>query len=158
MATERTESLKIVRDDLKKLEKRLISNLQLKDIHYDCAWNVEHLRGCLKSLDHLHKMHTTELNCLRGKRIEYAVVDDFLHKFTHFIAILGRTVVFARTSGVSLDGHVMLSTEDVQHNWLDVGWTFIQYAMSVYFEFIHRNTHLCLICSILVFQKYSTTR
>lgn len=33
---------------------------------------------------------------------------------------LGRTIVFARTSGVSLDGHVMLSTEDVQHNWLDV--------------------------------------
>lgn len=32
----------------------------------------------------------------------------------------GRIIVFARASGVSLDGHVMLSTEDVQHNWLDV--------------------------------------
>lgn len=66
-AKERTESLQIVRDDLKKLEKRLKTNLQLKDIQYDCAWNVEHLRGCLKSLDHLHKMHTDELNCLRGE-------------------------------------------------------------------------------------------
>lgn len=66
-AKERTESQQIVRDDLKKLEKRLKSNLQLNDIRYDCAWNVEHIRGCLKSLDHLHKMHTNELNCLQGK-------------------------------------------------------------------------------------------
>lgn len=65
-AKERTESLQIVRDDLKKLEKRLKSNLQLNDIQYDCAWNVEHIRSCLKSLDHLNKMHTNELKCLQG--------------------------------------------------------------------------------------------
>lgn len=97
MAKERTESLQIVRDDLKKLERRLKNNLHLKDIQYDCAWNVEHIRGCLKSLDHLHKMHPDEMNCLKG-----------------------RTIVFACISGVSLDGHIMLSTEDVQHNWLDL--------------------------------------
>lgn len=32
----------------------------------------------------------------------------------------GRTIVFAQTSGISLEGHVMLFTGDVQHNWLDV--------------------------------------
>lgn len=37
-----------------------------------------------------------------------------------FFFVPGRTIVFAQASGVSLDGHVMLSTEDVQHNWLDV--------------------------------------
>ena len=66
-ARERIESLQMVRDDLKQLEKKLKSNLQLKDIQYDCAWNDEHIRGCLKSLDHLHKMHTDELKCLQGE-------------------------------------------------------------------------------------------
>lgn len=66
-AKERTDSLQIVRDDLQKLEKWLKNNLKLNDIHYDCAWNVEHLRGCLKSLVHLHKMHTNELKCLEGE-------------------------------------------------------------------------------------------
>lgn len=68
-ARERTESLQIVRDDLKKLEEKLKNNLQLKDIQYDCAWNVDHIRGCLKSLNHLHKMHPNELKCLQGEQI-----------------------------------------------------------------------------------------
>lgn len=74
-AKERTEALQIVRDDLKKLEKRLINNLQLKDIQYDSAWNVEHLRGCLKSLDHLHKIHTNEMKCLQGQLQLNTIID-----------------------------------------------------------------------------------
>lgn len=34
--------------------------------------------------------------------------------------LLGRTVVFAAFTGVSLDGHIMLFTGDVQHNWLEL--------------------------------------
>lgn len=41
-------------------------------------------------------------------------------EFFSFVTNLGRTIVFARASGVNLEGHIMLSTEDVQHNWLDV--------------------------------------
>lgn len=40
--------------------------------------------------------------------------------FIKTISKIGRKIVFAQASGVSLDGDVMLSTEDVQHNWLDV--------------------------------------
>lgn len=32
----------------------------------------------------------------------------------------GRTLVFAPFTGVSLDGHIMLFTGDVQRNWLEV--------------------------------------
>lgn len=77
MAKERTETVQIVRDDLQKLEKELKKNLKLNDIHYDCAWNVEHLRGCLKSLVHLHKMHTDEFKCLEGKW----QLDEYLGKY-----------------------------------------------------------------------------
>lgn len=33
---------------------------------------------------------------------------------------LGRILVFAPFTGVSLDGHIMLSSAEVRHNWLDV--------------------------------------
>lgn len=77
------------------MQKSILKRLELKDIQYDCGWNIEHIRGCLKSLDHLSK--TYEMKELKG-----------------------RVVMFAQASGVSLDGHVMLFTGDVQHNWLDV--------------------------------------
>lgn len=40
--------------------------MKLVGIGYDCAWNIEHIRGCLKSLEHLFKMHTNEMQCLQG--------------------------------------------------------------------------------------------
>lgn len=73
----------------------MVKHLELKGIRYDCGWNIEHIRGCLKSLDHLSK--TYEMKELKG-----------------------RVVILAQASGVSLDGDVMLFTGDVQHNWLDV--------------------------------------
>lgn len=87
IAKERVESQQIVRDDLEKLEKWLKNNLKLKDIQYDCAWNVDHLRGCLKSLVHLYKMHTNEFKCLEGMQhtctcidIEAIIWNFFFHR------------------------------------------------------------------------------
>lgn len=65
-ANERTESLQTIRTDVENLEKRLVSNLKLVGIEYDCAWNIEHIRGCLKSLEHLSKMHPNEMKYLNG--------------------------------------------------------------------------------------------
>lgn len=65
-ANERTESLETIRMDVKKLENKLTTNLILSGIGYDCAWNVEHIRGCLKSLDHLSRMHEDDLKGLNG--------------------------------------------------------------------------------------------
>lgn len=58
--------MKTIRFDVEQLEKRLQANLQLKGIQYDCAWNIEHIRGCLKSLEHLYKMHANEMTGLKG--------------------------------------------------------------------------------------------
>lgn len=43
--------------------------------------------------------------------------------------------MFAQKSGVSLDGHVMLYTGDVQYNWLDVTIIFISHP-------IHTDTQM----------------
>lgn len=51
---------------MEKLEKLLVSNLKLTAIKYDCGWNVEHIRGCLKSLNRLSKMHEDILKGLNG--------------------------------------------------------------------------------------------
>lgn len=65
-ANERSESLQTIRADVEKLEKRLVTNMKLVGIEYDCDWNIEHIRGCLKSLEHLFNMHTNEMKCLQG--------------------------------------------------------------------------------------------
>lgn len=97
IAHKRAEALQGIRNEVEKLEKSIVKSIKLKSIQYDCTWNVEHIRGCLKSLDRISKMHENDMKILEG-----------------------RTIVFAQASGVSLEGHVMLFTGDVQHNWLDV--------------------------------------
>lgn len=61
----------------------------------------------------------------------------------------GRIITFARASGVSLDGHIMFSTVDVQHNWLDVSKSHSNFKQS--FEFLQRV--LSNPCMILQFLK-----
>lgn len=65
-ATERTIALQTIRNDVKKLEESIVNKLKLKGIQYDCDWNIEHVRGCLKSLDHLSKMHEADMKELEG--------------------------------------------------------------------------------------------
>lgn len=78
-ANERIESLQTIRADVEKLEKRLIANLKLVSIDYDCAWNIEHIRGCLKSLEHLFKMHADEMTCLNGNLINIRCLTSFIN-------------------------------------------------------------------------------
>lgn len=75
----------------------MVKKWNVKEIRYDCGWNVEHYRGCLKSLDRLIDLNGGDFSSLKG-----------------------RTLVFAAFTGVSLDGHIMLFTGDVHRNWLDV--------------------------------------
>lgn len=87
-----------IREEVKRLEKILIAELKLKGIQYDCGWNIEHIRGCMKSLCKIAK-----------------VLDEKTSK-----VLEQRTIVLSQASGVSLEGHIMLFTGDVQHTWLDV--------------------------------------
>lgn len=36
------------------------------------------------------------------------------------MSLSGRKLIFGNNTGVSLDGHVMLNSGEVRHNWLDV--------------------------------------
>lgn len=83
--------------EVDRLKEDLTRRMQLKEIIYDCGWNVEHFRGCLKSLDSVNELHEDVTKCLKD-----------------------RTVVFGRFTGVSLEGNVTLFPGDVQRNWLDV--------------------------------------
>lgn len=78
------------------LQKSVIKDLGLKDVRYDCGWNFEHYRGCLKTLERLASMHEKPIKNLKG-----------------------RVVVFAPFTGISLEGHVMLFTGDVLNNWIE---------------------------------------
>uniref|UniRef100_A0A182NF04 T-cell activation inhibitor, mitochondrial n=1 Tax=Anopheles dirus TaxID=7168 RepID=A0A182NF04_9DIPT len=96
-ATVRTKAVQELREEVEKLREDVKKQLGLREIIYDCGWNVEHFRGCLKSLEKLAELHPGALDGLRD-----------------------RTLVFAAFTGVSLEGHVMLFTGDVQRNWLEL--------------------------------------
>lgn len=96
-ATVRTKALQELQEEVEKLREDVKNRLGLREILYDCGWNVEHFRGCLKSLEKLAELHPGALDGLKD-----------------------RTLVFAAFTGVSLEGHVMLFTGDVQRNWLEL--------------------------------------
>ncbi|XP_052896218.1 T-cell activation inhibitor, mitochondrial [Anopheles moucheti] len=96
-ATVRTKAVQELQEEVEKLREDVTKRLGLREIIYDCGWNVEHFRGCLKSLEKLAELHPGALDGLKD-----------------------RTVVFAAFTGVSLEGHVMLFTGDVQRNWLEL--------------------------------------
>lgn len=85
-----------LKEEVSKLQKSVVKRLELLDARYDCGWNFEHFRGCLKTLERLAKLHEKHMGVLKG-----------------------RIVVFAPFTGVSLEGHVMLYTGDVLNNWID---------------------------------------
>ncbi|XP_055386140.1 T-cell activation inhibitor, mitochondrial [Condylostylus longicornis] len=95
-ARERDKDLQELKEEVIKLQKSLAERLKLKELRYDCGWNYEHYRGCLKTLERLANMYEKETRMLQG-----------------------RVVVFAPFTGVSLEGHVMLFTGDVLSSWLD---------------------------------------
>lgn len=95
-AQQRSKDLEKLKEEVLKLEKILTKDLNLKEIRYDCGWNYDHYRGCLKTLETLSKLHPLQVAYLEN-----------------------RIVVFASFTGVSLEGHVMLFTGDVLNNWVD---------------------------------------
>lgn len=96
IARERKQGLDDLKEEVNKLQQEIVNRLDLIDVRYECGWNFEHYRGCLKTLERLANLHEKHMKSLRG-----------------------RIVVFAPFTGVSLEGHVMLFTGDVLNSWLD---------------------------------------
>ncbi|XP_031845322.1 T-cell activation inhibitor, mitochondrial isoform X2 [Nomia melanderi] len=91
------EACRPMREEVQKLEKLLCSELGLKNIKWDCGWNIAHYRGCLLAFKALSEHHPEPMKVLRN-----------------------RTLVFANDTGISLEGSVMLNSGEVRHNWLDL--------------------------------------
>lgn len=97
LAIIRTKSLDELKQEVQKLKVELQTKLNLTEIVYNCGWNFEHFRGCLKSLEKLHDLHPDVLKNLRNKK-----------------------VIFSEITGVSLDADIHFFTGDVRNNWLEV--------------------------------------
>lgn len=93
----RQEVSRPIREEAQRLRQQLLEKLQLQDIVWDCGWGITHFRGCLQSFSALSEQHKDAMSVLKG-----------------------RTLVFERTTGVNLQGHVILSSEDVRHSWLEL--------------------------------------
>ncbi|XP_063975280.1 T-cell activation inhibitor, mitochondrial isoform X2 [Diachasmimorpha longicaudata] len=91
------EACRPVREEVKKLEKILCEQLGLRDIFWDCGWNIAHYRGCLLAFQNLARHHPEQMEILRE-----------------------RTLVFANDTGISSEGNVLLNSGEVRHNWLDM--------------------------------------
>ncbi|XP_017878808.1 T-cell activation inhibitor, mitochondrial isoform X2 [Ceratina calcarata] len=91
------EACRPMREEVEKLEKILCSKLGLKNIIWDCGWNITHYRGCLLAFKALAEHHPEPMDVLND-----------------------RTLVFANDTGISLEGNVMLNSGEVRHNWLDL--------------------------------------
>ncbi|CAG9825367.1 unnamed protein product [Phaedon cochleariae] len=95
-ALEKSEKGDIFRKEITRLKTKIVEEVGVKDIQWDCGWNVSHFRGCLLSFLSLVEHHPNIKTALQG-----------------------RILVFSFFTGVSLDGHVMLFSGEVRHNWLD---------------------------------------
>lgn len=84
-------------EDVKKLEESIKCKLGLLDLRWNCGWNEMHYRGCLLSFQSLLEQYWNIMHILKG-----------------------RILIFAPFTGVSLDGHIMLNSGEVRHNWLEL--------------------------------------
>lgn len=96
-AKKKLDSARPIRREAQALREALRAELQLKDVVWDCGWNISHFRGCLLSLRALSRQHPEPFTNLQG-----------------------RTVVFGNLTGVGLDGQVILSSGDVRNSWLEL--------------------------------------
>lgn len=91
------ETCRPIREEVKKLQKMLCTDLGLRDIVWDCGWNIAHYRGCLLAFKALADHHPEKMKVLKDRKL-----------------------VFANDTGINLEGSVMLNSGEVRHNWLDL--------------------------------------
>lgn len=93
---ERLKKCEPVKEEITRLRSEISAGLGIAKLILDCGWNIRHYRGCLASFQNLAHHHPKEMKVLKG-----------------------RTLVFGSHTGISFDGHVLLNSGEVRHNWLD---------------------------------------
>ncbi|KAK7605416.1 hypothetical protein V9T40_007274 [Parthenolecanium corni] len=96
VSREKLQKCEPVREEIRRLQFEIAGEFGIKELILDCGWNIRHYRGCLASFHALAHHHPQAMKTLKG-----------------------RSLVFGRDTGISMDGHVLLNSGEVRHNWLD---------------------------------------
>ncbi|OQR75687.1 hypothetical protein BIW11_08257 [Tropilaelaps mercedesae] len=96
VAIERARTAGPILEEISRVESEVMSKLGVTALAWDCGWGVAHYRAGLLALLKLCEQHTEVVNVLQG-----------------------RQVTFAQWTGLSLEGHIVLSAGEVRHNWLN---------------------------------------
>ncbi|XP_038076716.1 T-cell activation inhibitor, mitochondrial-like [Patiria miniata] len=95
IARRNLESSLPIRQETERLNDSLKEQLGLEELRWMSRWDVNTFRACLRSMAKLRQGHSQIMDNLRGKRL-----------------------VFGSLTGVSREGHVMLSNKNVEQQWL----------------------------------------
>lgn len=68
-----------IREEVDRLREVICQSLELKEVLWDCGWNIAHFRGCLQSFLALIKHHHSQMETLKGTII--IIVTLCLHFF-----------------------------------------------------------------------------
>ncbi|RWS22950.1 T-cell activation inhibitor-like protein, partial [Leptotrombidium deliense] len=96
-AREKQNAYKPVLTEIYKLRTNLVNELNLKDLIVDHDWSLSYLKGSLMSFKTLAEQHREQMEILKH-----------------------RIVVIGKSTGVSCDGRIVFSIEDVRQNWLNL--------------------------------------
>ncbi|KAJ8983345.1 hypothetical protein NQ317_003150 [Molorchus minor] len=107
-ALEKSKKSEALREDVEKIREKITKDLELKEIRWACGWNDTHFRGSLLSFRSLIEQHPQVRHVLKG-----------------------RILIFSSCTGISLDGHIMLYSGEVRHNWLDFLKNIRKYDMAL---------------------------
>lgn len=66
-AAEKQAACYPLQEEVKRLQIELAEYLGLKEIIWDCGWNVTHFRGCLQSFQALARDHPEQMEVLKGR-------------------------------------------------------------------------------------------
>lgn len=121
-AREKLKKCEPVREEILRLQSEISQEFGISQFILDCGWNISHYRGCLASFRVLAHHHPREMEILKGKRTKRLAfyLSSVVALIPTDILYAGRTVIFGRDTGISFDGHILLNSGEVRHNWLDV--------------------------------------
>ncbi|XP_022669170.1 T-cell activation inhibitor, mitochondrial-like isoform X3 [Varroa destructor] len=96
VAMERTRTAAPIIDEILRVESIITSKLGVISVAWECGWGVAHYRAGLLALLKLCEQHPDVATVLRGRKVS-----------------------FGQWTGVSLEGHIVLSAGEVRESWLN---------------------------------------
>ncbi|XP_067651884.1 T-cell activation inhibitor, mitochondrial-like [Haliotis asinina] len=90
------DSSQSTKEDINRICSALQGSIGLSNIRWESVWGFSHFRGCVKSFYRLYTEHPERVGGI----------------------LKGRSLVFSNSTGVSVHGEIVLSSEDVPTYWM----------------------------------------